>query len=96
MCLRDDLVPLDLIASDNAFYSSGFSFSHTLPLILTCFAVVSVWICSHGVPLRDHKEGIQVMGYFTPSTPREITQFLDQVTKNAMKRTVIPIDRFLW
>ena len=62
-----------------------------------CFAVVSASTCNGGVPLGDHEEGMQVMGYFMLSTLRKSNQFLDQVAKIAMKTmTVISIDKFLW
>lgn len=97
VCLRDELILLDLIPSGNVFYSSGFSSRKTLPLVLMRFAVISALTCNGGVPLGDHEEGMQLMGYFMPSTLRKSKQFLDQVAKIAMKTmTVIPIDRLLW
>lgn len=62
-----------------------------------CFAVVSASTCNGGVPLGDHEEGMQVMGYFMLSTLSKSSQFLDQVAKIVMKTViVIPIDRSLW
>lgn len=62
-----------------------------------CFIVISALTCNDRVPLGDHEEEMQLMGYFMPSTLRKSSQFLDQVAKIAMKTmTVIPIDRFLY
>lgn len=61
-----------------------------------CFPVVSALTCNGGVSLGDHEEGMQVMGYFMPSTLRKSNRFLDQVAKIVMKTVlVIPIDRLL-
>lgn len=46
-----------------------------------CFAVVSPLTHNSEVPLGDHGEEMQVMGYFMSSTLGKSNQFLDQVVK---------------
>lgn len=54
-----------------------------------CFAVVSPLAHNSGVPLGDHGEEVQVMGYFMSPTLGKNNQFLNQVAKNAMKTMTV-------